>query len=470
MKMKPEYPFFEAPVRVLTEDTVEKAISDILRSPGQEDAFMVLNIGDIVQKIKNWRLKMPRVKPFYAVKCNTNKTVLEVLSALGIGFDCASKTEMKKIIDLGVSPSRIIYAHTCKPKSHIRQAASLGVNLMTFDNEDELHKIKEINPSAKLVLRFRCDAAAAQCPLGMKFGANPEDITSLLVTAKSLGLNVVGTSFHVGSGCLEPQVFLRAIRKAKETFDEATSLGFSPYLLDIGGGFPGASGTSLDEISEYVNQGIDECFPDDSVQIIAEPGRYVVASAFTLLTQVTAKREVNSVDGSEPSFMYYINDGVYGSFNCILFDHQAVHPQIIQNSKGKPYQDAPLFSSTMWGPTCDSMDQIFSDINLPELEVGQWLMWKDMGAYTISAASSFNGFPKPVVHMVIPFHTWVLLEEILNESILSKMAFVNDHKIKDEVYSSVPNFCDQLDNDQDHNTSLLNLATNTISSLDVFEI
>lgn len=416
MKLKTH--LFEEPARVLKEETVDDAIREILSNKSEEDAFMVLDIGDIVHKIKNWKLKMPRIKPFYAVKCNTDKTVLQVLAAMGTGFDCASKAEMQKIINLGVSPSRIIYAHTCKPESHIVKAASLGVHTMTFDNSVELHKIKAIHPNARLLLRIRCDAAAAQCPLGIKFGANPKSIPILLSTAKSLGLNVVGVSFHVGSGCQESEVFLRAIRKARQTFDEAIAMGFKPYLLDIGGGYPGGTGTSLDDIAAFVNQGLEECFPDESVQVIAEPGRYVVASAFTLVTKVTSIRPYFETEGEKRSFMYYVNDGVYGSFNCILYDHQEVHPEVIftEDKTG-----APRFPSSIWGPTCDSIDQIIPEIELPELELGQWIKWKDMGAYTIAASqAAFNGFPRPSVRSVIPFHTWLVLKELEAERALNR--------------------------------------------------
>ncbi|MCL4137594.1 UNVERIFIED_CONTAM: hypothetical protein GTU68_021673 [Idotea baltica] len=312
---------------------------------------------------------------------------------------------MKKVTDLGVDPSRIIYAHPCKPASHLRQAVSLGVDLMTFDNETELSKVKDLMPSAKLVIRIRCDAAKAQCPLGEKFGVDPDLALPLLRSAKEKGLNVVGVSFHVGSGCQEPEVFLRAIKASREVFDEAVNLGFSPYLLDIGGGFPGISGTSLNEAAKYINLALDQHFPEQEIQVIAEPGRYVVASAFTLVTQVISKRRV----APHPSFMYYINDGIYGSMNCVLYDHQAVFPEVLDldpPNSNEERPDPPLYRCSIWGPTCDSLDQVVQEAHLKEVDVGDWIVFRDMGAYTISAAGTFNGFPVPLVHVVIPFHTW----------------------------------------------------------------
>lgn len=406
--MKLECKFFTGSARILSHETTMDVIRDMTKENGREDPFYVLDIGDVVQKIKIWRLKMPRVKPFYAVKCNDNQTVLELLAALGTGFDCASKAEIQKILDLGVDASRIIYAHPCKPASHMKYAAKMNVPLMTFDNETELHKVKAYYPNAELVLRIRCDAEDAQAPLGIKFGVLPEDTRALLETARDLELNVVGVSFHVGSGCREPSVFKRAISAAKQVFDEAEEFGFKLELLDIGGGFPGMQNSTLDEIAKHVNSSLDEHFPEGcGIKVIAEPGRYVVASAFTLATNIIAKREVCDDNDTHLSTMYYINDGVYGSFNCTLYDHQEVYPMLLEETHESH------MPCSVWGPTCDGLDQVLSEGKLPRLNCGDWLVWPEMGAYTLAAAGTFNGFPLPTVHVVVPHHTWLYLEEFM---------------------------------------------------------
>ncbi|XP_037085984.1 ornithine decarboxylase-like [Pollicipes pollicipes] len=376
-------------VPAMTPAVCQQIVSQI--SQETEEAFYLFDVGDVILKYNTWLEKLPRVTPFYAVKCNNHPVVLQVLNALGAGFDCASKGEIQAVLEMDVAANRIIFANPCKQASHVRYAAARDVDLMTFDNEAELHKVKAIMPEARLVLRIRVDAERAQCMLGDKFGAAPADAPSLLKLAVALHLDVVGVSFHVGSGCREFAVYDRAIRAARVVFDQAAELGLALTLLDLGGGFAGDRGQTLDEAARHIGGALDACFPAGcGVRVIAEPGRYMVASAFTLATQVTSvRRRSDAVD-------YYVNDGVYGAFNCVLYDHQVCRPRPLQD-------DAPPSGppATIWGPTCDSMDQLCEGQLLPPLQPGHWLVWDNMGAYTLSAAGTFNGFPRASVCCVI---------------------------------------------------------------------
>jgi len=214
-------------------------------------------------------------------------------------------------------------------------------------------------------------------------------VLPLLQLAKELELNLVGVSFHVGSGCMSVHSFESAIRSAHQVFRMSENLGMKLSLLDIGGGWPGTDydcPVTFQEIANHIRPILDELF-DDDIQLIAEPGRYFVAESHTLAVNVFAKRIIPETDSEERRFLYYINDGVYQSFNCIFFDH--VHPTaLVLDLKGR----SEMFKCTIFGPTCDSMDCIAKDIYMPELEVGEWLYFKNMGAYTTAAASPFNGF------------------------------------------------------------------------------
>jgi ornithine decarboxylase len=98
---------------------------------------------------------------------------------------------------------------------------------------------------------------------------------------------------------------------------------------------------------------------------------------------------------AEEIISYYINDGVYGSFNCILYDHVDVFPKVLQSEAS-----GPTLASTIWGPTCDSMDKVVDRVALPKLALGDWLYFEDMGAYTCCASSTFNGFERPNKHYI----------------------------------------------------------------------
>jgi len=170
-------------------------------------------------------------------------------------------------------------------------------------------------------------------------------------------------------------------------FTQAEEVGFNFTVLDLGGGWPGVNDERVNfpDIANLIRPVIDDLFPSH-IEIIAEPGRYFVAESHTLAVNVFAKRTIIEKDG-EKRFLYYVNDGVYQSFNCILFDHYEPTPLVL-DSKGR----TDMYKCTIFGPTCDSMDCISKDILLTEIEVGEWLYFKNMGAYSVAAASPFNGF------------------------------------------------------------------------------
>ena len=390
----------------------EGAVLDVLKKqvekinvdscqPGEEDAFYVADLGEVYRQHLRWKTKLARVKPFYgkilglmlssftdlvsAVKCNPDDEVLRLLAKLDTGFDCASQAEIERVLNKGVDPARIIYAQPCKTKSYIRYAAMLGVKQMTFDNADELHKISQFFPDAELILRILTDDSASLCRLSAKFGAGLDKTQELLDLAKSLGLNVTGVSFHVGSGASDPGSFTRAVQDARIVFDQATAAGFDLKMLDVGGGFVDKT---FETFADALTEALDEHFPPH-IRVIGEPGRYYVANAFTLAANIIARRGVHDKLTGEQAYMIYLNDGVYGNFSNIIFDHQRPSAQILN------YRDSHHTPTeySIWGPTCDGIDVITGRCTLPGvLNVGDWLFFQEMGAYTKCSATRFNGF------------------------------------------------------------------------------
>ncbi|KAJ8289508.1 hypothetical protein GJAV_G00002130 [Gymnothorax javanicus] len=353
-------------------------------SQGSLDAFFVVDLGEILRKHFRWVRAMPRVKPFYAVKCNDKYPVVKMLALLGTGFDCASQPEFELMKSLDVDPSRIIYANTIKQVSHLKYAADYGIEMMTFDTVAELDRIATHHKNAKLVLRIFADNSDSVIVLSNKFGARLKECPMLLEAAKNLGLNVIGVSFHVGSLCSNSDAYRKAIKDGREVFDMAAKLGYSMNLVDIGGGFPGYDVPDLfvfQEFANVINKSLEKHFPDPAVQVIAEPGRYYPESSFTLATNIIGKKVA----------MKMHDDGKF--------------------EKKRTLKEA-TYPSTIFGQTCDGHDQIVEKYPLPNLEIGEWLLFYNMGAYTVTLFTDFNGFKKPDIHYMLSQEAWQRIEQI----------------------------------------------------------
>ena len=361
-----------------------EAVDPDLCSVDDEDAFFVADLGEVYRQHLRWKKNLGRVKPHYAVKCNPDPTVLRLLAEMGVGFDCASKNEIEQVLKLGVDPSRIIYAQPCKTKSYVRYAAQAQVKQMTFDNPDELYKTKQLFPDAELFLRILTDDSASLCRLSQKFGASLDSTAELLELAKKLELNVVGVAFHVGSGASDPKAFIKAAQDARFVFDQAAALGFDMHTLDVGGGFTGDE--SFEPMAAVLSASLDAYFPP-SVRIIGEPGRYYVSTAFTIACHVIGRRTVNDATLGTTSYMLYMNDGVYGNFSSIIFDHQQPVPRLLKcgndvlyDVRRSGYDTPSMVEYSIWGPTCDGIDVISPSCVFPQvIDIGDWLYFEDMG-------------------------------------------------------------------------------------------
>lgn len=453
------------------EKSAVNAVYNAVTAPQQqyERAFYINDIGVVDRQYRRWCDELPNVRPYYAVKCNPDTVLLELLHGNGTGFDCASGDEMKQCLELGVSPNDIIFANPIKSINDLKFASERGIKKMTFDNIDELYKIQQLCPNAELVLRLLPDDSGSVMRFGSKFGAPAEHIDILLNTTKQLNLTLLGVSFHIGSGCYDPMKYDSAIKLARSTFNRAVELGLPPLkLLDLGGGFPGAplgchnsdGSPQFELFTNVIRNSLDEHFSDAKscgIDIIAEPGRYMATAWSTLFALVQGKRSV-PVHDKQKKFLYYINDGVYGSFNCLMFDHAKANPipawklwnnklsldsintnkshntintKMTQsmyinmynamindinsgssnNNESSRYQqqrmvhsdstsNTTLTKGTFFGPTCDSMDCIATDYPIEELHVGDWIAFEHYGAYTSAAATTFNGMPKPIINYV----------------------------------------------------------------------
>ena len=342
---------------------------------------------------------LPRVQAYYAVKANPDEAIVKTLYEAGASFDVASMPEFmivhEHIKDLPAKQrqdwiwDKIIYAHPIKANETLRELDQYKA-LVTYDNPEEIQKIKKYAPHAGLVLRLKVSNTGAMVELSSKFGASSGEAVNLILEADKAGLVVEGLSFHVGSQTTNFENFVQAINLAADVFKEAKSRGYTKmFLLDIGGGFPApydATVKPFRELARIINAEIDRLFPRD-IQILAEPGRFMVATACTAVSKIIGKA------ARDNKLCYYLDDGVYHTFSGIIFDHCQYHPKSFKKGKTQ--------ICTVFGPTCDALDVVSMAEELPgNLELGDLLYTENIGAYSVASSTPFNGFPPAkVVHI-----------------------------------------------------------------------
>ena len=373
-------------------------INQYLEKKKGEQSFILVDLGDIIRQYVKWKKFLPKITPYYAIKCNPCPIIIELLNKLGCHFDCASQQEILIAINLGVNPKKIIFANPCKPVDFIKFSRSNDVDLLVVDSYNELFKIKLYHPEAGILIRIKTDDSKSKCKFNCKFGVDLDDVKEILELGKILNLNINGVSFHVGSGCEDPFVYQTALSDCKKVFEIAKTLEINMTTIDIGGGFPGVDDTkiSFEAMAEVINNSINELFSDyNNINFIAEPGRYFVASSHTIVCSIINKKEKINKETNDKLITYYISDGVYKSFSNTIFDYAkpVFMPFNERNEKTYP--------SILYGESCDSLDIICKDCQLPSLAVGESIVVQNMGAYTVASSTEFNGFSKAELYFIL---------------------------------------------------------------------
>jgi ornithine decarboxylase len=333
---------------------------------------------------------LPRVQVYYAVKANSDPEIIKTLFNEGSSFDVASYNEFMDVYNLidkwrekkkeFFIWDKIIFSNTIKDRDTLRKINKYGP-LVTFDNPDELRKIKENCNKAGLVLRLKVPDTGSQVEMASKFGAEPGDASALIKATFDLGLKVEGLSFHVGSQCTNFENYMSALNITSSIFNEARQNGYDLDIIDIGGGFPAYYDSNVprfEKLAGILNKEFDRLFPRD-VEIIAEPGRFVVATSSILISEIIGKAKRDN------KIFYHINDGVYHTFSGVVYDHWI--PNFHSFKRGKKEICAVV------GQTCDSFDKISLAEHLPSnLSIGDYLCTENIGAYSTASSTKFNGF------------------------------------------------------------------------------
>jgi ornithine decarboxylase len=364
---------------------------DLLEVIDVPTPYLVTDLDTVADRHAAFRAALPGVRAFYAMKCNPSPEILRTLAADGAGFEIASLGELRTLQAVGVDPAEVLYSNPVKPPAHIADAYRAGLWRFSFDSPNELAKIAQHAPGAAVYLRLRVDDKESVFPLSRKFGADLAEAFDLMMLAQRLGLRPYGLTFHVGSQCGNPAAWRQAIGDAGVLMEKLAAEGVEIGMLDLGGGFPAryVEGVpAIETIGSSIVPALDELLPYRPELVAAEPGRHLVAESSVMAAGVIGREQ-------------------RGDENWLFVEVGAYHGlmETLQTANGWDYPlwtslrdhaDVPHVPFTVTGPTCDSSDTVFVNVMLPAtLDVGDTLYIGSAGAYTLSYASAFNGFPPP---------------------------------------------------------------------------
>ena len=355
--------------------------------PSVRGAFYMLSPHRVDLKQRQWTQALPSIKPYYAVKCNPDPKLLNLLRQYAFGFDCASPRELSLMNNYrdDVHDS-IIYANPCKSDRDIEYAKQRGSPLTVVDSAEEIDKLDMYQYTGGALIRIKVDDTGSKMPFSSKFGLSPESVVTLGEYAKKKGIQLRGISFHVGSSSNNSNAHPNAIELALKGCNQLLGLGHKADIVDIGGGF--VPSDSFDQTAAKIRWKLIE--KRAGVTFIAEPGRFFATESQDLFVQVIGKKP------GAGGWRYTVDESLYGQFTNILFDHQK--PRWIRIPRESD-RERPTGKGILFGRTCDSLDVIAKSDLMEELDVGDWLWFPNMGAYTTVTASEFNGFPKPPVFL-----------------------------------------------------------------------
>jgi len=348
-------------------------------SRGQDKAFFVFNPAAVRQAIETWKLNLPTVTPFYALKANDHPMVLDTIRESIVNIDCASKREMERTAKHMGTLENCIYSHPCKDINHLLFARDNGLTLTVVDSVEEVHKIRDVFPEARFLCRIAVSNEYSRVLLGNKFGCSREKLEAIIEAAS--GMNLCGVSFHVGSACNEPSGFQNALEQAHEACATMKDRGVTANIVNLGGGY-------TTQLFEGMSTHIRQCLQPDIIYM-AEPGRLFVETSFSLFMKITSKRQL-----VDDIMEYTVNDGLYGALNNIVYDKFPAQLYPFCTKEGGDHFEEGEHVARFWGPSCDGLDIITpAPISFVNMEVGDWVYVPNAGAY-INPGAEFNGFPK----------------------------------------------------------------------------
>ncbi|MCB1645358.1 MAG: type III PLP-dependent enzyme [Pseudomonadales bacterium] len=375
--------------RVCIEPAAKAARYHRLLDEHQGKPLLVLDCDKLEQQYHGLQNALPGVELYYAIKALPHAAVIRTLSTLGACFDIATSGEIELLREQGANPRLTMHTHPIKRDRDIRDALRFGCTTFVVDNIYEIEKFVEFRHRVGLLLRVSFPNPRSPVDLSRKFGCRVEEVPLLVQKAQELGLHIKGLSFHAGSQSPDSSNHVYAIEQCAALIEQVQQqAGKLLSILDIGGGFPVGYDKPAPDIDTF-------CAPiraalaslPEHVQVVAEPGRYLVAPAMTAVSTVMGKAKRSDAT------WYYLDDGVYGSYSGQIYDH-ATYPLTVFSDIEQTE------SAVIAGPTCDSIDVVAEGIELPPLNIGDVVIGRQMGAYTAASATDFNLFERATIVVI----------------------------------------------------------------------
>jgi ornithine decarboxylase len=358
---------------------------------------LVVDVDRVEENFRSIRAALPLARIYYAVKANPARPILDRLVTLDSSFDAASFEEIQACLAAGAPPAAISYGNTVKKASSIRAAHRAGVTMFAFDSAEELEKLAEHAPGARVYCRIMVGNEGADWPLSRKFGTTVAMARDLMLRAEGMGLDPFGLSFHVGSQQTSTATYEAAIGKVGMLFTDLRDAGVNLRMINLGGGFPiryRDEVPGIDAFGNAIMHAMTECFGNALPEMVIEPGRSVVGSAGLVSAEVVL---VSRRDPADAVRWIYLDIGRFGGL--AETEGEAIKYRIATEHDGG--ETGPV---ALAGPTCDGADILYekSNYRLPlALRSGDLVQLLSTGAYvTTYASQGFNGFAPLAEHYV----------------------------------------------------------------------
>lgn len=373
-------------------DLENKELNELIKK--NKTPIFIFDLNKVRDNFRKFKRLFPNFRIFYSVKTNSLGKVVSILNQEGSSFDAATTGEIKLLSSRKIQSDRILFTHPVKLPEAVTTAMKLNIENYTFDCLEELKQLAKYAPKKNYFLRILPPIGGTFYEYGDKFGASKEDVKQLFAYAKGKNLKISGLSFHVGSQNMSLEPWQATLNYCREIIREYYRSMPSLRVVNIGGGFPFAYKSlqcpSLESISEYIHQ-IIKAFPKDT-EFWAEPGRVIVADAAILVCTV-----LRSIERTKNRWIF-IDMGVYHGLIEVLESRGKLNYHLETFRKG----NQTLYNIS--GNTLDPDDNVAIEVSLPEdIEAGDKLIIKDVGAYTVAFFTQYHSLEDPVIQFAKKF-------------------------------------------------------------------